>query len=192
MDKASTKFNEVLNQNKKLRKSIEGLQREKATFNGMNQKLEKDIKMKKKEIAATIERSNMAYEQRDKFQAEIIAIEKADWQEQSDFAKQMVILNKELEQAFMDVSKRRLGGNISRSVSPTPSDSIIHLLTEPPDGGPMSKNTTKQQILTVRDGSSSSSDQGRDDDSSTECVQQVLLLCVPPAAARVTQLFFCH
>ncbi len=167
MDKASTKFNDVLNQNKKLRKSIEGLQREKATYNSMNQKLEKDIKMKKKEIAAIIERSNMAYEQRDKFQVEMSAIEKADWQEQSDFTKQMVILNKELEQAFMDISKRRLSVNISGIVSPTPTDST-HFWTEPPDGGPKSKNTRKQQkILTARDD---------DDDSSTECVLQVLLL----------------
>ncbi len=127
----------------------------------MNHKLEKDIKMKKKEIAATIERSNVAYEQRDKFQTEIIATEKNDRQERSDFAKEIMILNKELKQAFMDVSK-------SRSISPIPSDSI-HSLTQRDDPN----STTKQQILTVR-GGSSNSDQGRED-LLTECVQQVLL-----------------
>ncbi len=161
MDKASIKFNESLNRNKKLRTSIEGLQREKATFDNMNHKLEKDIKMKKKEIAATIERSNVAYEQRDKFQAEIVAIDKNDRQERSDFAKEIMILNKELEQAFMDVSK-------SRSISPIPSDSIHSLTLR--DGPSL---TTKQQMLTVRSGSSNS-DQGRNV-LLTECVQQVLL-----------------
>ncbi len=166
MEKASTKFNESLNRN--LRTSIEGLQREKATFNNMNHKLEKDINMKKKEIAATIERSNAAYEQRDRFQSEIAEIEKNGQHERSDFAKQMTILNTELKQAFMDVSK-------SKNVSPIPFDGIPHSFAAALENDDPSSSSASKQ-LTVKGGGSSNSNinEGRDT-LLTECVQQVLL-----------------
>ncbi len=147
----------------------------------MSQKLEKVAKMKRKEIAATIERLNTAYEKRDKFQAEIIAVEKSDNQERSDFTKQMMILNKELEQAFMDdiSAKRRVvvrdGVNINRSVSPTPSESTTH--SSGPSVDTRSKKTKTKQILTAIRGGHSDSDRGRDKElSPIECgAQQVLL-----------------
>lgn len=65
LDKSLVKFNEALAQNKVLREEIDNLRRERVVFDTIYRKLEREHNDKKKQMAATIELSNLAYEQRD-------------------------------------------------------------------------------------------------------------------------------
>eukprot|EP00898_Chlorokybus_atmophyticus_P005341 jgi/Chlat1/5808/Chrsp4S00482 len=65
LDKALTKYNESVAANRRLRESIDGLRRERLVFDGIHKKLEKELADRKREMAAIIETSNLAYEARD-------------------------------------------------------------------------------------------------------------------------------
>ncbi|KAG5174926.1 outer dynein arm docking complex protein like [Tribonema minus] len=97
LDKALTKFNEALGQNKALRREIDDLRREREVFDAIYRRLERDLAERKRAMAAIIEQSNAAYEQRDNNQLEIAAIEQANRQEQSDFAAKMMELGRVIE-----------------------------------------------------------------------------------------------
>lgn len=71
LDKSLVKFNEALAQNKVLREDIDNLRRERVAFDAIYRKLEREHNDKKKQMAATIELSNLAYEQRDAAQLEL-------------------------------------------------------------------------------------------------------------------------
>jgi hypothetical protein len=71
LDKALTKFNESLGQNKALRREIDDLRREREVFDGIYRRLERDLSERKRAMAAIIEASNAAYEARDNSQLEV-------------------------------------------------------------------------------------------------------------------------
>lgn len=71
LDKALVKFNEALHINKELREQIDSLRRERAVFDTIYKKLERELQEKKKEMAFIIEVSNIAYEERDNAQSEL-------------------------------------------------------------------------------------------------------------------------
>ena len=58
------KFNEALSKNRELREEIENLRQERKVFDEIYKRLEHDLHEKKKEMAAVIEDSNVAYEER--------------------------------------------------------------------------------------------------------------------------------
>jgi chromosome segregation ATPase len=83
LDKALVKFNEALAHNKNLRETIDNLRRERVVFDGIYRKLERELHEKKNKMAQIIEVSNLAYEARDKAQAEMIELKgKADKEQQ--------------------------------------------------------------------------------------------------------------
>eukprot|EP01002_Notosolenus_urceolatus_P015944 NODE_913_length_1694_cov_121.441337_g746_i0.p1 GENE.NODE_913_length_1694_cov_121.441337_g746_i0~~NODE_913_length_1694_cov_121.441337_g746_i0.p1 ORF type:complete len:557 (-),score=304.44 NODE_913_length_1694_cov_121.441337_g746_i0:24-1619(-) len=65
LDKSLLKFNKALDENKKLRKEIDDLSRERLAFDAIYKELEKELQVKKKKMACIIELSNIAYEERD-------------------------------------------------------------------------------------------------------------------------------
>lgn len=75
LDKSLVKFNEALAQNKVLREEIDNLRRERVAFDAIYRKLEREHNDKKKQMAATIEVSNLSYEQRDAAQLELRALQ---------------------------------------------------------------------------------------------------------------------
>jgi DNA repair exonuclease SbcCD ATPase subunit len=99
LDKALMKFNESLSHNKALRQEIDDLRRERVVFEGIQGKLEKELADKKRQMAAIIEQSNVAYEQRDSYQMEAAAIEQADQRERQDFSSQINELTQALDGA---------------------------------------------------------------------------------------------
>ena len=65
LDKANQRFNDLIAQNKKTREEIDNIRKEKAIFEGVYSKLEKQLAGKRKNIAQIIEAANFAYEERD-------------------------------------------------------------------------------------------------------------------------------
>ena len=82
LDKALVNFNEALANNKKLREQIDDLRQERVIFEGIYKKLERELQERKKDMAKTIELSNLAYEQRDQSQLELASIEQANRKEE--------------------------------------------------------------------------------------------------------------
>ncbi|TYZ68780.1 hypothetical protein PybrP1_010061 [[Pythium] brassicae (nom. inval.)] len=78
LDKSLVKFNEALAQNKALREEIDNLRRERVVFDAIYRKLEREHSDKKKQMAATIELSNLAYEQRDAAALELRGLQEAN------------------------------------------------------------------------------------------------------------------
>jgi len=109
LDQALVKFNKTVSRNKRLREEIDGLRGERVTFEKVYKKIEKELREKKKQMAIVIEQSNQAYEQRDKAQLEIAAIEQADRKDEDAYHQQMNELSDELEdinQQLLNSSKR--------------------------------------------------------------------------------------
>lgn len=102
LDKALIKFNESLANNKGLRETIDNLRRERVVFDNIYRKLEKDLHEKKKEMATVIEDSNNAYEDRDRFQMEVAAIEAQNDKERFEFAENMDMLATQIEKDKMN------------------------------------------------------------------------------------------
>ncbi|EED92009.1 predicted protein, partial [Thalassiosira pseudonana CCMP1335] len=97
LDQALVKFNKCVSRNKKLREEIDGLRGERVTFEKVYKKIEKDLREKTRQMAVVIEQSNLAYEQRDKAQLEIAAIEQANRREEDAYHQQVNDLSDELE-----------------------------------------------------------------------------------------------
>ncbi|KAL7513626.1 hypothetical protein ACHAXN_012997 [Cyclotella atomus] len=98
LDQALVKFNKTVSRNKRLREEIDSLRGERVTFEKVYRKIEKDLRETKKQMALVIEQSNQAYEQRDKAQLEIVAIEQADRKDEDAYHQQMNELSDELEE----------------------------------------------------------------------------------------------
>jgi chromosome segregation ATPase len=71
LDKALIRFNEAVSSNKQLRQEIDDLRRERVVFENVYKRLERELQEKKKQMTETIELSNRAYEQRDRYQMEV-------------------------------------------------------------------------------------------------------------------------
>ncbi|KAL9182288.1 hypothetical protein ACHAXT_012940 [Thalassiosira profunda] len=97
LDQALVKFNKCVSRNKKLREEIDGLRGERVTFEKVYKKIERELRETKKRMAVVIEQSNQAYEQRDKAQLEIAAIERLDRKEEDAYHQQIGDLSEELE-----------------------------------------------------------------------------------------------
>ena len=71
LDKALIRFSEAVSSNKQLRQEIDDLRRERVVFESVYKRLERELQEKKKQMTDTIELSNRAYEQRDRYQMEV-------------------------------------------------------------------------------------------------------------------------
>lgn len=109
LDKSLVKFNEALAQNKALRDEIEHLRRERVVFDAVYRKLEREHSDKKKQMAATIELSNVAYEQRDAAQLELRSLQEANRVEADEHRRAVGELLDRLDES----SHRRLTGDDS-------------------------------------------------------------------------------
>ena len=98
LDKALQKFNESLAMNKQLREQIDNLRKERVVFDGIYKKLEKDLHEKKKEMAAIIEDSKVAYQRSDRAMGEMVALKQQVDKEKSDFEREWRDLGKLMEQ----------------------------------------------------------------------------------------------
>ena len=74
LHRALVKFNEAIAANKDLREEIDNLRRERVVFDGIYKKLQLELAEKKKKMAEIIEVANVAYEARDRAQAEITSL----------------------------------------------------------------------------------------------------------------------
>ncbi|KAJ0396009.1 hypothetical protein ATCC90586_003457 [Pythium insidiosum] len=117
LDKSLVKFNEALAQNKLLREEIDNLRRERVVFDTIYRKLEKEHNDKKKQMAGTIELSNLAYEQRDAAQLELRALQEANRQEVDDHRRMVAELMERLEESKRqadDIANKRGGSPLHR------------------------------------------------------------------------------
>lgn len=85
LDKALVKFNEALAHNKQLRETIDNLRRERVVFDGIYQKLERELHEKKNKMAEIIVTANAAYEARNKAQEQMILLKGQADKEQQKF-----------------------------------------------------------------------------------------------------------
>lgn len=99
LDKSLIKFNEALAQNKILREEIDNLRRERVVFDTIYRKLEKEHNDKKKQMATTIELSNLAYEQRDAAQLELRSLQEANRVEIDEHRQMVSELMDKLEES---------------------------------------------------------------------------------------------
>merc|ERR1719240_979897 len=97
MSKALVKFNLSLSQNKRLREQIDMLRKERVVFDHIYKKLEKELNIKKKEMASIIEQYKTAQETREKAQAEMKAMKDKMEKEKNDFEKEWRDLGKMME-----------------------------------------------------------------------------------------------
>ena len=107
LDQAIVKFNKALANNRKLRETIDDLRSERVSFEAVYKKLEKNLQEKKWQMAQVIEKSNLAYELRDKARLEIAAISQSDRKEQDHFDKKMEEMGRELEAEINAATERR-------------------------------------------------------------------------------------
>ncbi|KAI9017712.1 hypothetical protein BC832DRAFT_44214 [Gaertneriomyces semiglobifer] len=98
LDKALVKFNKSLAVNKKLRGTIDNLRRERAVFDNIYRKFERELADQKKAMADIIEASNSAYEARDEAQARIIVLREKSEKEQQAYIQEVKELDRTLEQ----------------------------------------------------------------------------------------------
>ncbi len=91
---ALVKFNESLATNKALRKQIDDLRQEREVFDQVYKRLEAQLGDKKRLMAAIIEKSNAAYEERDAAQTEIAAIHQSMARERQEFEESIMTLNR--------------------------------------------------------------------------------------------------
>ena len=85
LHRALVKFNEAIAANKELREEIDNLRRERVVFDGIYKKLQLDLSERKKKMAEIIEVANVAYEARDRAQAEISSLKVSAEKEKAEF-----------------------------------------------------------------------------------------------------------
>lgn len=107
VDQATLKLNRTLAANRTLRGEIDSLREERISFEGVYKKVEKQLQDCKEQMAQIIERSNFAYEQRDKARMEIAAIEQSNKKEQDNFDIQMEEMGRKLEEEIKAAAERR-------------------------------------------------------------------------------------
>lgn len=98
LDKALIRFNKSINNNRQLRTQVDMLRRERAVFDTVYRKFEKELADHKKQMAEIVEFSNAAYEARDEAQSKMQSVkERAEKEAQSHLAE-MKELDRILEQ----------------------------------------------------------------------------------------------
>jgi len=115
LDQALVKFNKCVSRNKMLRKDIDGLRGDRVTFEKVYKKLENDLKEQTRQMALVIEQSNQAYEQRDRAQLEMAALEQANRKEEDAYHEQLTELNDELEninEQLLSSTRQQMAANI--------------------------------------------------------------------------------
>jgi len=113
LHRALIKFNEAIAANKDLREEIDNLRRERVVFDGIYKKLQHELAEKKKRMAEIIEVANVAYEARDRAQAEITSLKLQSEKEQAEFEGEWKELGRKLEedrkrQDFLARERQRL------------------------------------------------------------------------------------
>jgi len=113
LHRALIKFNEAIAANKDLREEIDNLRRERVVFDGIYKKLQHELAEKKKRMAEIIEVANVAYEARDRAQAEITSLKLQSEKEQAEFENEWKELGRKLEedrkrQDFLARERQRL------------------------------------------------------------------------------------
>lgn len=98
LDKALVKFNEAIAVNKELRNTIDNLRRERLSFDALYKKLQRELAEKKRSMAEIIEQANVAYEERDRLQAEAAKARAASDAEAVAFEKEWKELGDVLDQ----------------------------------------------------------------------------------------------
>jgi len=98
LHRALIKFNEAIAANKDLREEIDNLRRERVVFDGIYKKLQHELAEKKKRMAEIIEVANVAYEARDRAQAEITSLKLQSEKEQAEFEGEWKELGRKLEE----------------------------------------------------------------------------------------------
>merc|ERR1719478_1438760 len=98
LHRALVKFNEAIAANKELREEIDNLRRERVVFDGIYKKLQHELAEKKKRMAEIIEVANVAYEARDRAQAEIGQLKLQAEKEQQEFEAEWKDLGRKLEE----------------------------------------------------------------------------------------------
>ncbi|EGB12807.1 hypothetical protein AURANDRAFT_19380 [Aureococcus anophagefferens] len=132
LDKALQKFNESLAMNKQLREQIDNLRKERVVFDGIYKKLEKDLHEKKKEMAAIIEDSKVAYQRSDRAMGEMVALKQQVDKEKAEFEREWRDLGKLMEQdrQLREQLRRQsreehLAGGARRSGGGDPHDKVV-------------------------------------------------------------------
>jgi hypothetical protein len=148
LDQALVKFNKCVSRNKRLREEIDGLRGERVTFEKVYRKVEmvspslriprrapsyalnssdhccwllslsQDLRDKKKHMALVIEQSNKAYEERDKAQLEIVAIERLNRKEEDSYHQQIMDLAEELDKVNEQLLSSTKRGQTATVIDP--------------------------------------------------------------------------
>ena len=80
-----------------MREEIDNLRKEKAIFEGVYSKLERQLLSKRKEMAEIIEVANTAYEERDKVQEKLATLISQSDKEQLEFNKEIKAVQELIE-----------------------------------------------------------------------------------------------
>ena len=97
LDKALGKYNDALAHNRQLRGTIDNLRKERVLFDDIYKKLEHELAEKKNRMGEIIERSDKAYEARDKAVSEMAKLKQQADKEQLAFEKEWRELTKLIE-----------------------------------------------------------------------------------------------
>lgn len=96
LDKALQKFNDTVATNKDLRYQIDYLRRERAVFDNIYRKLERELQDRKKHIATMIEIANNAYNARDQAQKQMLSLKQREEEDHRAFDLCMARLTESL------------------------------------------------------------------------------------------------
>ena len=89
MEKANSKFNESIAQNKVMREDIDNLRKEKVIFENVYTKLDNQLQDKRRYVGNIIEVANSSYEERDKVQEKLATLISQSEKEQAEFTKEI-------------------------------------------------------------------------------------------------------
>ncbi|MES1914764.1 MAG: hypothetical protein MHM6MM_006800 [Cercozoa sp. M6MM] len=97
LERALTKYNEALGQNKKLRETIDNLRRERAVFDGIYAKLNDELQEKKRKMVELVDITSAAYEARKAAVQEMATLKAKCDAEQAAFEKEWAKLTAGIE-----------------------------------------------------------------------------------------------
>ncbi|CAI8006655.1 Outer dynein arm protein 1 [Geodia barretti] len=132
LEKSSVRFNSSLATNSQLRMKIDHLRQEKAVFEGIHKKLQKELLSCKRNIGEVIEASTQGYDSRDEAQTKLLSLkEKADkevaqyemevkeLQRQIDYDRKlrdfMNRKNQERAEAHMEIEARKMRKEVEKT-----------------------------------------------------------------------------
>ncbi|KAK2962436.1 putative Outer dynein arm protein 1 [Blattamonas nauphoetae] len=98
LDKALSKYNAAVAENKELRARIDNMRCERVVFDGVYKKMEKKLFEKKKEMASIIEEANVCYEERNAFEDEMKSLRTQQDQDRAFFEKRCQELDQKILQ----------------------------------------------------------------------------------------------